>query len=37
MIFVPGGLVGGEENISKDEGNTLKNPFASLKKLKFDA
>jgi len=37
MIFVPGGLASSEENISNETENILKNPFASLKKLKFDA
>jgi uncharacterized protein len=37
MIFVPGVIGGGEENISDEAENTPKNPFASLKNLKFDA
>jgi len=37
MIFVPGVLAGGEENISDEPENKPINPFASLKKLKFDA
>jgi uncharacterized protein len=37
MIFVPGVLGSSEENITNEAENTLKNPFSSLKKLKFDA
>ena len=37
MIFVPGVLGSSEENITNEVENTLKNPFSSLKKLKFDA
>jgi len=37
MIFVPGVLASSEENISDEPENKPINPFASLKKLKFDA
>jgi uncharacterized protein len=37
MIFVPGIVGGGEESISNEAENSPKNPFESLKKLKFDA
>ncbi len=37
MIYVPGVVDGIEENIHNEAENLSKNPFASLKKLKFDA